>query len=325
MDNISQFLLMGGESGPAQGQIVYEGVDSAGVNQSTTYSFVVPSGVTSICVVCVGAGAGGGYGLNGSGNLNSGGGGGATAYANNIAVTPGETLEVLAGRPGREGQPSINAGTGGLSCVRRGAANAFAQAGGGVANTGYTAPGGTVAFGTGGAGGAGGVGQGTQNPAGGGGGAGGYSGTGGAGGGDTSNPSAGAGGGGGGAGKPGVYSQYNGDVFQTWRNGGAGGGGVGLLGQGSNGAAGTTSSPYNLSTVGGGGSGGMTGPPANGTNGERGGAYGGGAGGGGTYIEEDPVTGSYYGYGFGATGSRGAVRIIWGAGRAFPSTNTGDV
>jgi hypothetical protein len=26
-----------------------------------------------------------------------------------------------------------------------------------------------------------------------------------------------------------------------------------------------------------------------------------------------------------STGGGGAVRIIWGAGRAFPSTNTGDI
>jgi hypothetical protein len=40
--------------------------------------------------------------------------------------------------------------------------------------------------------------------------------------------------------------------------------------------------------------------------------YGGGAGGSGNSLE---IT----------TGSAGAVRIIWGAGRSFPSTNTGNV
>jgi hypothetical protein len=69
----------------------------------------------------------------------------------------------------------------------------------------------------------------------------------------------------------------------------SGGGGVGILGQGANGSA-----------NGGGGSGGSNG-------GSIGGAYGGG---GGTD---------------GNNGGTGAVRIIWGAGRSFPSTNTGNV
>lgn len=70
------------------------------------------------------------------------------------------------------------------------------------------------------------------------------------------------------------------------------GGGVGILGQGSNGAGGAN---------GGGGSGGAPG------DGNGGGTYGGGS------------------YGASGRGGVGAVRIIWGAGRAFPSTNTGDL
>ena len=77
---------------------------------------------------------------------------------------------------------------------------------------------------------------------------------------------------------------------------GFGGGGVGLLGQGANGGQGGAAARY-----GGGGSGG-----GNGGSGP-GGVYGGGAG-----------------YG-GGNGGGGAVRIIWGSGRAFPSTNTADV
>ena len=76
---------------------------------------------------------------------------------------------------------------------------------------------------------------------------------------------------------------------------GGGGGGTGLLGQGSNGIGAA------YGGVGGGGSGGSNG------SGNSGGAYGGGGGG---------QTGS---------GGNGAVRIIWGPGRAFPSTNTADV
>jgi hypothetical protein len=46
-----------------------------------------------------------------------------------------------------------------------------------------------------------------------------------------------------------------------------------------------------------------------------GGSYGGGGGVGEFYVAD-----SYAG-----RGSAGAVRIIWGSGRAFPSTNTADV
>jgi len=79
---------------------------------------------------------------------------------------------------------------------------------------------------------------------------------------------------------------------------GDGGGGVGILGEGTSGTAGN-----NSGTPGGGGSGGNAG-----STGGNGGNFGGGAGGAS-----------------GATGGGGAVRIIWGNGRAFPSTNTGDV
>jgi len=59
-----------------------------------TYSWTAPAGVYSVSVVCVGAGGtyspGGGLGA-------TGGGGGALAYANNIAVTPGNTYTVVVG------------------------------------------------------------------------------------------------------------------------------------------------------------------------------------------------------------------------------------
>ena len=133
----------------------------------------------------------------------------------------------------------------------------------------------------------------------GGGGAGGYTGNGG--GQDASGSGGGAAGGGG-------YSSTH---------GGASGGGVGPFGQWASG--------YARSHAGGmGGSGG-----ADGEIGEnpwysygvfgarRGGLYGGGGGG----------TGSNAGYGGGGfnPGGRGCVRIIWGAGRKFPSTGTGDM
>jgi hypothetical protein len=51
-----------------------------------------------------------------------------------------------------------------------------------------------------------------------------------------------------------------------------------------------------------------------GTNTSIGGAYGGGTG-GTSYCYSRPVS---------VVSGKGAVRIIWGTGRAFPSTCTGD-
>lgn len=132
----------------------------------------------------------------------------------------------------------------------------------------------------------------------GGGGAGGYSGNGGNGGAAYSVGIAGAGGGGGGGG---AY-----DAF-----GGGGGGGVGLYGQGANGAAGST---VYLANGGGGGSGGGNGGATAYAGSSKytkgtGGGYGGGQGYG-------TAAGNSYG------GGVGAVRIIWGPGRSFPSNAT---
>jgi hypothetical protein len=69
---------------------------------------------------------------------------------------------------------------------------------------------------------------------------------------------------------------------------------------------GTSGSGGNFSNQGQGGSGGLPTTLASGST--AGGLYGGG--GGGTDAS------------FAGSGSKGAVRIIWGAGRAFPSTNT---
>ena len=94
---------------------------------------------------------------------------------------------------------------------------------------------------------------------------------------------------GGAGGGPGYDGQY----------GGGWGGGVGLLGQGLSGAAGASS--------GGGSVAGTHGQPGSGGNGK---IYGGGGGmNGGTSVEE---------------GGQGAIRIIWGDGRAYPQFNTGD-
>lgn len=56
-------------------------------------TFVVPAGVTSICVVTIGPG-GPYFDDDGAGNVGSGGGG-ALSYVNALSVTPGESLAIL--------------------------------------------------------------------------------------------------------------------------------------------------------------------------------------------------------------------------------------
>lgn len=111
------------------------------------------------------------------------------------------------------------------------------------------------------------------------------------------------GGGNGGAGGQGNGGCGGGSSPSAGGCGGAGGGGVGLYGQGTNGAGGPASGNE-------GGKGGSNGSGASySVNiGTSGGAYGGGGGGG--Y--------SYSGF-LAGNGASGAVRIIWGTGRSFPS------
>ena len=260
--------------------------------------FTVPSDVTSICVLCIGAGGAGGWET--TPDDAPGGGGGALAYANNITVTPGDVIGVTVGRGGL-----ASGGDGGLSEFDRG--QQFLVAGGGEggpfdpATARTTGGAGGVSSGSGrtggGNGGRGGIGD-TANSPGGGGGAGGYSGNGGNGadaGADT-NPVAGSNGAGGGGGGG-----------STENNDAGGGGGVGIYGQGTNGSGGAATTD---GSGGGGGSGGANGSDgtASGANG-AGGLYGGGGAGG---------EGAAYTPGGGA---HGVVRIIWGNGRSFPSTN----
>lgn len=262
-----------------------------------TYTFVVPTGVTSVSVVAVGAGSRGCMG----GLPRGGGGGGALAYANNIAVTPGESISV------RVAAGNTSGGTGEPSRFRRGCTNLVA-AGSGTYGGGGGA-GGTVITGTGYSGGNGASGCTAGYGTGGGGGAGGYAGAGGAGaayavGGNGVAGTGGAGGGGG-------YGHPVGNA--PCNTGGGAGGGVGILGQGSNGTGGTSSTSGGIG--GGGGSSGANGMSGQGnacrsTN-SRGGAYGGGGGGG---------CGNSY------PGGVGAVRIIYpGNTRSFPSTCTGNL
>lgn len=224
----NQQALIAVEDKTVKGQITF-GASSGAVGQQNNW--VVPAGVTSISVVCVAMGT---YE-----------GGGCLRYVNNIAVTPGETLNAYFlsndGARFRRGSTSL--------CY----APVYAQRGAGI--------------GTGGNGGY--SGDASPGASSGGGGAGGYSGNGGQGSARINNAPAGSGSGGGGGGGGGNAS-----------GGGAGGGGVGLLGEGASGSGGVGGA--GTPTGGGGGSGGGAG--SNGTpvtNPSAGGNYGGGSGLGG--------------------------------------------
>jgi hypothetical protein len=167
----------------------------------------------------------------------------------------------------------------------------------------------------------------------GGGGAGGYQGKGGDGANFSGTPAAqdGSGGGGGGGG------EWTSNPYR-----GSGGGGVGVFGQGANGLGGSSATA--ISTGGGGGSGGTAGINATAGGGGAGGSYGGGGGnssgaagcGGGLGWKNNITVVPFQSYtvqvgaggdkllGGGANGGGGAVRIMWGPGRSFPSTNAAD-
>ena len=120
----------------------------------------------------------------------------------------------------------------------------------------------------------------------------------------------GGGGGAGGYSGNGGNAAVNGGSHGDGSGGGGGGGfssggGVGLQGEGDNGTGGWLG--------GSGGSGGTTGQTY--TTGSDGGVYGGGGGCSDNSTHEGVAAGD---------GGVGAVRIIWGAGRAFPSTLTAD-
>lgn len=262
-----------------------------------TYSWVAPTGVTSVSAVVVGGG-GGGSNCNGAG-------GGALAYKNNISVTPGNSYTVVVGAGGAGSKTSYNAG--GYS--------GFINDSTLRANGGDRFCGGSVVAGTGGKGGR------NINA---GGGAGGYSGPGGFTSGIGTSGSGGAGGMGG-QGREGTDCTYTCGGYSYWPS--AGGGGVGILGEGASGAGGANQPPGGVAYGGCGGSGGATGSngsSASAGNGGNGGAYGGGGGRGGAAY--GPCFTPTYATGNGGSGAGGAVRIIWpGTSRSFPSTNTGNL
>lgn len=332
-----------------QGQnIYYPSPPTSG--QPSSYSdqtFTVPTGVTKISVVLVGGGGAGSPSWS-----NSGGSGGGLAYKNDISVTEGDTYTF------RVGYGGWNTGNGYQTELRNSSGTVLFSALGGkyngttpsnTYNNGFSKPqSGTItpdniSYGKGGLC--------SQNGYGGGGGAGGYTGNGGNGSyGSTLNTNGGAGSGspngsGGGGGGGGGYGS------STY--GFAGGGGVGLFGQGESGAGKpgeNGNSFYSDGRYSGqGGSGGEDGTDNNNSSmsqrgvfgstansdanmntgtgsgpgfGSRttyhgdGGMFGGGGGGGGTSVSGN----SYF-----CKGGGGGARVIWGYGRAFPATRTGNV
>lgn len=304
---------LGGGSVRGFGRGVGGGPTIAGVLFETTgsHTYIIPADIFSISAVVIGGGGGGSYDHDGTG-----GGGGGLGWRNNIAVAPGQAITVNVGLGGgneaAQGQntssSAYNGEAGGNSNIIKAGTTIVQGYGGGrgfYGGAGPFASGGSYAGDGGGAGGGG-----ATAYACGAGGAGGYSGSGGNG---NENGSAQAGSGGGGGG---------GVRRDNWHTGS--GGGTGIYGQGANGAAGSNNSgslsgvantaAEMLAQCGKSGSGGQD--PQMITNGAgyypvpRGGAYGGG--GGAPYNS----VGNYLG-----RAGHGAVRIIWGEGRAFPSTN----
>ena len=292
-----------------------------------TTAWTCPVDVTSVCVVCVGGGGGGGV------EYGHGGGGGGLIYANNVPVIPGNIYTVIVGRGGTV-NTTVSAGPGGTSSfsgigITGQGTYTFGATGGGnggIYNTQRTGGGSGAGGGAAGYSGNGASNPGANSSAGGSSASGGLAtvsivgytfttiaNAGGAGGYASSQPSfstawnAPASNGSGGGGSGGAYAYGTGTNNYSPAGGG---GGVGLLGLGSTGAGGV-----GIATGSGGGGGGSGGSTGNGGTAQdrSGGTYGGGAA-GAIGVASSIV----------ATGGQGAVRIIWGIGRAFPSTLTTD-
>ena len=276
------------------------------------FDWVCPAGVTKVSVVCVGGGGGA------TRDEMGGGGGGGLGYKNNISVTPGNTYKIQVGAGGVGDVYMTNYGCRGGDSWFINSTTVQGQGGGGTGCSadgsqdmgGYGGRGGGYTGDGGGNGGDGGDGNRSNvNGTGadtGGGGAGGYGGNGGQGGSYNGNWNSGTdgnnGAGGGAATAAGGSNEY-------W---GGGGGGVSVYGKGRNGGTGANHN-HDWQSGGTGGSGGAA-----------------GWGNGGYQSGYAQVNGGQYGGGGGSTdqhggyGASGAVRIIWGTGRAFPTSGCDD-
>ncbi len=212
-----------------------------------SYTWTVPSGVSSIQIVATGGGGGGG-GMSGTTPGETGGAGG--VVTSTVSVTTGEILDIVVGGGGGAGS---NQTTG-----------IFGPSGGGGGSTDVTASGLVIIAGGGGGGGGANWG-GNATPGGNGGGSGGAGGSGGTG-------ANGSGGSGGNGGVGGAGGQFPGPITEYGLNGSNGSGGAGGAG-GNNGTAG-----------GAGGSGTGAGAGGDGSS-PAGGGGGGGYGGGGSGVQ----------------------------------------
>ena len=293
------------------------GLGSSTINQIAytvpgTYTFIVPTGVTTVSAVAVGAGQGNSAWAVGS----TYGFAGSLSYLQSITVTPGESLTVVVGS-GSAGNANGNPVLAGQqsSIARGGTVLLRARAGGAGTSIGTSSFGGEST----GYAGNGAAGYAPSTSGGGtGGSAGQYAGN------FATNGGNGSGGGGGGGGGPSFFNDA--EVDASFISGGGGGGGVNILESGSNGIGGAGGA---LDVGGGGGTGGSGGTSggAGGSyfdaTGGNGGNYGGGGGLGGAYAS--PAAGGWIEFFSGGNGAGGAVRIIWGSNRFYPRTNTANI
>jgi len=283
-----------------------------------TFSWTAPDNVTSVCVVAIGGGGGGAGAYDGTqDNARGAGGGGGLGYKNNISVTPGQSYTVVVGEGGSGGQSGPNSAQ--LSRGGDGGDSYFidtstVKGGRGYGGDGQSQGGDFVGEndGVGNSSNYGGRngGYGELNVGNGGAGAAGYSGCGAGDGRGVTGPSGGA------SGKGASANGSGGVIYSS-----SGGGGTGIYGEGPTGTNGSNVTPPGRAGVG--GSGGENGEEGTAENyqGKDGGKYGGGGSVGSMQIYAPGVT---YG-GSGGDGGVGAVRIIWGSGRAFPNYNAGDI
>lgn len=291
----------------------------------------VPDDVGNVCIIAISGGGGASGTPENSSSGANGGGGGGTFVGNAISTTPGETLEIRVGDVGLGGDIGVDdaGGTGGAQVgadggdsvvIRSSDDVTMIQVKGGTGGQyeedptgyltgskgGYTTNSSGTSFG--GAGGIGG--EATTSYGGGGGGAGGfkYSGM------NSSNNR-------GGNGAPRSNPGGSSTAGENGRGGSGGGGHGDNTSVCFNGGGGVGISAYSL-TDGVGGTG-QSNPATGGSGGGDGGAwrgvggeYGGGGGG-----HKQGLSNSNSRTSLAGNGAQGAVRIIYGDGRAFPSTD----
>ena len=242
-------------------------------NNTGSYPWTVPAGVTLItAAVTSGGGGGNGYG--------SAGGSGVTITAT-LSVTPGDVLTLVVGGAGGTGNAASGSGGGGggASAIQTSVSSLIIAGGGGGAGWGIN-----------------GVNSNNFSAANGG------DGDTGAGGGSGTSPGAGSSIGNGG---------YGGALIHAVPTGGAPGAGSVGIGAGASGFGGAGGSGQGLNSGAGGyGVGGGSGGSSNGVGGGGGGGGAGGGGGGGGYAAGNPVPGGGGGGGGGSVVPNGATAVL---------------